>query len=642
MLLFISTFNFPSLAENDPFKISIFSDTSMTIPAVGNSFIMPVANTTLKQITNPPTVLEKGQVLLRRRFGAREYGLYIGIMNPNAYSKLSAFKPSETITITAFINKKIYSSQTTNPDQDIENVYFDGDLIYVENIAKVFYFEKEWKKIKMLDVLPCRLNITSEPVGAPVYVNNEYQGVTPVYMGAIYQPTAIIRLDMKGYFIAENFIDLQNGALIEKKFELKKKPVFEDGTEIDIEAYTAENTESVREINQRIETVRTGAAKISQDSSKALDAFIHNYPTILPKDQFETTQEFEKRKSAFNEKFAKEKDDLNRRYNEKSQRMLQVIPRMEAYLDNIMEREYTKYFDGNLLELSSYNADSGCFPIKMRIDEKGFAFTFKGSLFIPRDEAKDFYAKGTGSGKIVLIYKNWQINIQRDTVKESYFVYYTAFKLRFKDINYELRGTCGYPDYIENSPEYVKFTQALDQKREKERIARDARGTVNIFVEPANVKAQTFINSILIGATPIRYSLQPGNYRLTLEADGYKPISDSLSIVKDSLLKLSFTLEHTQGFLDSIKTQEAQTHKGFQLARRITFFSASIAAGGIGYWFDMQVEKNLNYYHSLNRNSSLTNFDAAWNLFEKNSAQRGALYAISALCLVAFAISIPF
>ena len=76
-----------AFAENH-FNIESFSDTTKSVPAVGNSFIIPVTSTTLQQITTPPEVLEKGHVLLRRRFSAREYGLYIGLMNPKAYNRL--------------------------------------------------------------------------------------------------------------------------------------------------------------------------------------------------------------------------------------------------------------------------------------------------------------------------------------------------------------------------------------------------------------------------------------------------------------------------------------------------------------------------------------------------------------------------
>jgi len=630
-----------AFAENH-FNIESFSDTTKSVPAVGNSFIIPVTSTTLQQITTPPEVLEKGHVLLRRRFSAREYGLYIGLMNPKAYSRLSAFKPSEKISISTFISRKIYSSQTDNPDLDIENVYFDGDLIYVENIASIFYHDSTWKEIRMLDVLPCRLNVTSDPPGAQVYINNEYQGITPLYLGAIYEPTAIIRLDLKGYFIAENFIDLQSGLLLEKHFELKSKPVFEDGSEIDIEAYTAENTESVFEINQRIETVRKSALKLREDSVTALEAFIANYPKMDPKDQFETTEEFENRKNEYIAKFNQEKDELKKQFNEKRTRVLSVIPRMEAYLDSIKEREYTKYFDGDLLKLSQYNADSGFFPVTMTVTEKGFVFSFGGKLYIPREEAKEFYAKGTGSGKIILIYKNWFITIPRDSIKENHYVYFTGLKLKFKDVDYDLRGTCSYPDYVENSNEYAQFIKALDIKRKQEILERQARGSVTITTKPAKVKVSVFAGPTLLGTTPLQVQLQPGNYLLSLKATDCKEMLDSLLVIKDSLVRKNYIMEYTDAYTDSIAASRNLFKKKFRLVRRIAFTSLALGFGSLGYYFETQAKSSYSDYQGLRAGSNQSEFDDCWNSFRTNSKNRNIYYALSGVSLGLFAISIPF
>ena len=166
----------------------------------------------------------------------------------------------------------------------------------MENIASIFYHDSTWKEIRMLDVLPCRLNVTSDPPGAQVYINNEYQGITPLYLGAIYEPTAIIRLDLKGYFIAENFIDLQSGLFVRNILSLKVNRYLKMDPKSILKRTPQKILESVFEINQRIETVRKSALKLREDSVTALEAFIANYPKMDPKDQFETTEEFENRK----------------------------------------------------------------------------------------------------------------------------------------------------------------------------------------------------------------------------------------------------------------------------------------------------------------------------------------------------------
>lgn len=645
---FFITFLFVSaLAGTDPSNIKAFSDPTNSIPVVGNEFIMPVTNTTLQQITAVPQTLEKGQVILRRRFSANEYGLYLGVMNSKAYSKLSAFKPKENLTISSFVSKKIYSFQTDNLDQDIENVYFDGDLIYVENIATIFHKDSVWKEIRMLDVLPCRLNITSDPPGATVYVNNEYQGSTPLYMGAIYEPTAIVKIDMKGYFTTEIFIYLQNGALLEKHFELTKKDVFKDGSEIDsIPVWRPDNDSngSVLEINQSIATFRKSADKIMIDSANEFVVFLSKYPPFRPKDQFETTEEYQVLTNEYNAKFNRELDSLKKMYSDKHSRILQSIPQMEAYREILKNREYTKYFDGNLLKLSNYNADSGFFPVNMSVDEKGFNYSFNGRLYIPRDEAKEFHSKGTSSGKILLTYKNWQITIPRqdtlqDTVKESYYVYDIALKLKFKEVNYDLKGICTYPAFITNSLEYAEFRKALNEREDEERLAREARGYLSITTDPPN--ANFFLNGSDKGITPYEDSLQPGTYSITLQSNGYNDIFDTITVIKDLETEKSFVLEHSTAFLDSVAIAKKEAYKTFRNVRRLVFSSLAVTIGGIGVFFEKEARNDLKYYNALDRYSSSSDFDNAWDNFRSASKNRNVCYILSGMSFFLFAVSIP-
>ena len=167
--------------------------------------------------------------------------------------------------------------------------------------------------------------------------------------------------------------------------------------------------------------------------------------------------------------------------------------------------------------------------------------------------------------------------------------------MKFKDVDYDLRGTCSYPDYVENSNEYAQFIKALDKKREKERIAREARGSVSIKTKPAKVKASAFVGSTLLGTTPLQVQLQPGNYLLSLKAEGYKEISDSLLVIKDTLVVKDFLLEHTMAYSDSVAASKKMALKKFRLVRRIAFSSLAVASGGIGYYFETQAKKFSDY-----------------------------------------------
>lgn len=631
--------------------IPAFINDTMAVPASGNEVIRPATNTTLTQVLEPPEQLQQGQVLLRRRFSADEYGLYLGIMNPKAYRELSAFKPADELSIKDFLNRKLY--EAANPVMDIDNVYFDGDLIYVQNMAKVYYFDGDWQVIDMLNELPCRLNITSEPVGASVYVNEEFKGTTPVYLGATYKPTAVVRVDLKGYFIAEEFIYLTPGVLVEKHFSLKKKPVFDDGSDIDISAYTAENTESVIEMKQRIETVRESVRKIVRDSTGAVQKFINDYPPLKPKDQFETTEEYMKRKKEYEARFDAEKLDLSSKFMEEHKRMLDIIPQMETYLEKIKEREYTKYFDGSILKLSEYNADSGYFPVSMKVNEKGFVFTFRGKLIIPRDEAREFYNKGTSSGKVILAYKNWHISLNRPrrqglerendstktahSVKENFYVYLSDFKLKFKDVDYDLEGEGVFPDFIRNSLEYHDFLSEVDEKREKERIRLMARGDISITSKPRKISVT--INDSTVGTTPYRDQLRPGMYTIALREYGFHDISDSIIVVKDSLVERSYELVRMKSYLDSVAQVRTIRRRNFQRVRRVGFFLMTAASASAAYFFDRKAKESHDQYMSV---KSGGDFDTPWVSYEKNMERRKVCITISGVGLGLFVLSIPF
>jgi hypothetical protein len=103
----------------------------------------------------------------------------------------------------------------------------------------------------------------------------------------------------------------------------------------------------------------------------------------------------------------------------------------------------------------------------MTSNENGFAFTFNGKLFIPREDAKDFYSKGTNSGKIHLTYKNWFINVFNGTTRSNYYVLFLAMKLRFKEFDYELKGNFQFPQFVLESPEYNEFIREFNLKNVK-------------------------------------------------------------------------------------------------------------------------------------------------------------------------------
>ena len=460
------------------YSIPSFETGLRTIPPSGNDIIIPFEGNALKQIPSASS-LNTGEVLLRRRFGAGQYGLFIGRMNEKAYTRLSAFRPPQGSGLANKLSRKYYSQQVTNPDMDLPNAYFDNDLIYVENAARLFYNDGTWRTLSMEAKLPARLTVTSEPAVAQVLIDGIMKGTTPYLAGAVFSPSAVVQVKMDGYYIQEDFVDLEGKAQVTKHFTLAKKLAFSNGAEIDAEAYSAENTESDDELEQRMGELDKKQAEQTAANKKAIDDFERTYPALPPRDEFETTEDFTKREGKYLARKSPEKERLESSGNEKLKRLQQVAEKVQKYKTTIESRVYQRYFSIEGLKLDKYNADEGYFPVAVSIKEGDFDFTFSGNLAIPRDVARDFKQK-LSDGRLSLSYRNKTIRLVIGGEAAKRFYDFTEIKIRFNDKDYSLNGSFELPEYLTDSREW-KEIKAAEKKTEdeKKRIAAEEQRRKN-------------------------------------------------------------------------------------------------------------------------------------------------------------------
>jgi formylglycine-generating enzyme required for sulfatase activity len=463
---------------NAQYVIPSFNTGARTIPPSGNDIIIPFEGTTLKQVPSAPA-LKSGEVLLRRRFSATEYGLFIGRMNEKAYSRLSAFRIQQSGALSSNIVLKFYSQQVTNPDLDMANVYFDNDLVYVENAAKLFYNDGVWQSLAMQTLLPSRLTITSEPPGAAIFIDGAEKGITPYYGGAVFQPSAVVQIKKDGYYIQEDFVDLEGKGQVTKDFTLSKKLSFSNGAEIDAQAYTAENTESIDEIEQRISDLERKAEMQKAENKSALEDFEKKYPALQPKGEFEKQAAFEEREKKYAEQKATEKSSLETGESGKINTISDAIEKVKTYKATIEDRTYQRYYSTDGLRLSQYESEGEYFPVSMEIKEGEFDFTFYGTLKIPIDVAPDFKQK-LGDGRLSLSYKNKAIVVSVNGRKTKRFYEFTGIKLRFREKDYDMEGKFTLPGYVTSSKEYREYQsemaeEARKAEAEKARFAEEKR-----------------------------------------------------------------------------------------------------------------------------------------------------------------------
>jgi PEGA domain len=355
------------------YTIPSFQTGAHTIPPTGNDIIVPFEGTSLKQVSIVPA-LKPGEVLLRRRFSATEYGLFIGKMNEKVYNKLSAFRPSKSFDLAENVGRKYYSQEVNNPDLDIANLYFDNDLLYVENAARLFYNDGSWSNISAETRLPSRLTVTSTPSGAHVLIDGREKGVTPYNAGAIFSPSVVVQVKMDGYYIQENYVDIPSGQSVKKHWDLSKKITFNDGTSISEEAYTAENTESAEELGERMDTLIIHIKDQKASNVKDLEVFNSTYPKLPGRGEFEEKTDYENRADKYNSEKTAQKQQLVDKGDQVVSRLESALDRVKEYKQRIEARVYTKYFSSSVLKIGKYDADKHVFPAEVAVNEELFKF----------------------------------------------------------------------------------------------------------------------------------------------------------------------------------------------------------------------------------------------------------------------------
>jgi hypothetical protein len=417
------------------YTIPSFSIGDRPIPPSGNDIIIPFEGTTLKQLSTVPA-LEFGQVLLRRKFGASEYGLYIGKMNEKAYSQLSAFRPPQSMNINNILNLKFYQQETRNNDLDIQNLYFDNDFIYAQNSAKLFYNDGSWRSIALESKLPARLTVTSDPPGAQVFIDDNLKGQTPFYSGAIFFPSLRIKVTLNGYYTTDRLVTLSEGENVIQAFSLKPRlGIDQDKT---TEEFSFESAQSVSDVINIITGLKKAFIETKDKNAKMLAEFNSRYPQLQPKSSFEKQSEYQARRQEYQTKKADEYSALSADAEQHVANLEQAISNAEKQRVILESREYTKVLSASCIKVSekNYDAERELWYVKFNVNEPPFVFAFSGAITMPPTDASRFM-KVTDKGMMKLTYQDRGVTVQ----DVRYYFCFERLTLIFDGKEYEMNGS---------------------------------------------------------------------------------------------------------------------------------------------------------------------------------------------------------
>ncbi len=455
-----------AFSQEHLYSIPAFAWQERFIPASSNAVVEPLSNDTLTTLQKPRQ-RNPGEIILRRRFESDVYALYLGKRTKDSYNTLSVFKPPQPFGIDNFIGRKLYLQQTDNPNMDIANVYFDNECIYVENAAKIFFFEDGWNKIPMTEPGTRALNVLSYPESATVIIDGIERGRTPLHLSAMASAYIIVKVRKEGYYCTESFVNLHSEQETTRNFVLQEMIPSTEGSYCDPNAMTAENPEGLAELEEQIETLKKSLDQQKEKSRDALERFETEFPEFLPQGEFEKTGDFLQRKELYLQKKNSGKIAIMAKSSPRVYRIEEDLLKLTRYRSEIENRLYFRFLPANLIRISRYEPDLEFFPVDMRVNESGHNFIFSGVLQMPLATAP-LFKQEIDKAVLKLAYRNTIFKQDVQQIRPKILYGYVKMSLLFKGGEYTLEGKCSFPGRNEQ-PESVVFTPTDSLKKgEKE------------------------------------------------------------------------------------------------------------------------------------------------------------------------------
>ncbi len=443
-------------------------ETKRVIPFPANAFIVPDSGKYLNVVYADST--GTGGFYLRKKFSKQEYVLYGGKRVAGSAKSLSCFHlPGSTLGSRAVL--KLYTSTGAPWYQDISEVYLDDNYIYAKDIFVLHYNKGgSWVSLKALEVKPSNLFITSLPSGAHVYSQGAFRGLTPLTLTGLTGRSLLLQFNLEGHYGQEAYIRLPAGGDTSFHASLKFKAAGIHSIDSLIKNYLQDSAATGDEFTRRIGQLRSRLAGIQQEMERALKGFENDYPSLSPKGEFETTDAFTTRQGRYHSSRALQKGELQASWLAREVSIRRALDTLSIFKQRSFARFQTHEFPAEYIKLAAYNADSGYFPITIKVNEDAFNFGFKGRLLMPLTVAPGFKSDQKG-GRLLLSYINRQIKLKD---LSSVFYGLEGLDVRYLGVDYACSGQFTFSAAIISHPEYKGF-MARRQNDNAARLADSAR-----------------------------------------------------------------------------------------------------------------------------------------------------------------------
>jgi len=204
-----------------------------------------------------------------------------------------------------------------------------------------------------------------------------------------------VELSLTGYQDYRAIPEVRGGETVRFTAYLVENSPFSPARELNLSAILLRDTDDVRVYQERIALIRTRLAETEQEVKALLEELQLKNP-LAPRNEFETSADFQARERQWHRKMDSLKTDLMERHSRYRSRLLRAEVVLRDYILELAKKPRPLEVPAQDLSFQQYNADSMQYGIVVEHNREGKPFRFEGVMRISPDEARATQKKPDG------------------------------------------------------------------------------------------------------------------------------------------------------------------------------------------------------------------------------------------------------
>lgn len=371
-----------SFAFADNFTITKFEGDAVGAP---DDYIAAEFNDELKKAN--PNAIQDGRFYVRQKFEdpfddeATTYGLYQGKLTGAGKAKLGKFalidKPYSEV-----LKTKFYLSANSKPDQDVDRVYFDGKFVYVEGESPIFVnIDGKMTELKPSIERVGYFNITSQPSGADISINEEPKGRTPSKVTVLGTRAVVLTLSKPGFYTKIKVMKPLPGQTVEVGELLTEKK----DIETPVQSFKTRFLDLSRKNDAKsLQSLRTSVQTKMDEWPRESGALIQKQLALFPVNPAQTNDEaaaeYQNRTTTWEKERTAEQDRLQMIADKATEDLRSLLKQIDEALEGSQFGVNHIYIPSSSIQFGRFNKAQKTFELTIKHSAPEASFTYSGTF----------------------------------------------------------------------------------------------------------------------------------------------------------------------------------------------------------------------------------------------------------------------